>query len=93
MLSVEADQERSIRLGLMTVAVRLVGAVGAWVSLKVAVTVLLAVRVNVQVVSRLVQPSLNPAKVEPVAAVAVRVIDVPGAKEAEQVAAQLLIPG
>jgi hypothetical protein len=61
--------------------------------LKVAVTVVLAVRVKVQVVVALVHPPLNPAETEPGAAVAVRVTDVPEAKEPEQVAPQLIPAG
>jgi len=72
------------------VAVRFVGGVGAWVSLKVTVMVVFPVMVKVQVVAVLVHPPLKLATVDPALAVAVRVTDVPEVKEAEQVDPQLI---
>src|SRR5437773_7101489 len=60
---------------------------------KRANTVVLAVRVTVQVLVPEHPPPLQPSKVEPVAGVAVRVTGVPLSKDAEQVAPQLIPAG
>src|SRR5207249_4723266 len=60
---------------------------------KRANTVVLAVRVTVQVLVPAHPPPLQPSKVEPVAGVAVRVTGVPLSKDAEQVAPQLIPAG
>jgi hypothetical protein len=56
--------------------------------MKVAVTVVAAFIVTVQVVAMPEQPPLQPVKVDPAAAAAVRVTEVPVAYDAEQVAPQ-----
>src|SRR2546422_8289427 len=60
---------------------------------KVAVTVVAALRVTVQVPVPEQPPPVQPEKVEPAAAVAVNVTAVPLAKLAEQVAPQLMPAG
>src|SRR5439155_6091994 len=60
---------------------------------KVAVTVVAALRVTVQVPVPEQPPPLQPVKVEPAAGVAVRVTAVPLAKLTEQVAPQLIPTG
>lgn len=60
---------------------------------KLAVTVVFPVIVKEQVATALTHPPLNPVKAEPCEALAVRVIEVPLAKEAIQVAPQLIPPG
>lgn len=68
--------------------------VSAWVvRLKVAVTVVAAVIVTVQVPVPVQPPPLQPAKVEPDACTAVSVTGEPWAKEAAQVAPQLMPAG
>ena len=52
---------------------------------KVAVTLVVAVIVNVHVVVLLTQPPLKPLKTDPAAGLAVSVIDVPSLKAAEHV--------
>ncbi len=59
-------------------------------TLNVAVTVVFAVRVTLQVPVPLHPPPLHPAKLEPAAGVAVSVTLVPPAKAAEQVVPQLM---
>src|SRR5512134_3397213 len=59
----------------------------------VAVTVVAAVRVTVQVPVPVHPPPLQPVNVEPVAAVAVRVTAVPPAKVPEQLEPQLIPDG
>jgi hypothetical protein len=78
---------------LIGVATKPVGAVGAWVSLKVAVTVVFVVRVTVQLVVLLIHPPVKPAKTEPVSAAAVMVTDDPTVKNAEQATPQLIPVG
>src|SRR5438552_12579785 len=60
---------------------------------KVAVTVVAALRVTVQVPVPEQPPPVQPVKVEPATGVAVSVTAVPPAKLAEQVAAQLIPAG
>src|SRR5262245_23485840 len=66
---------------------------GAVTSSKRAVTVVLAVSVTLQVPVPEQPPPLQPAKVEPVAGVTLRVTTVPLLNEAEQVAPQLIPAG
>jgi hypothetical protein len=61
--------------------------------LKVAVTVVLAVTVMTHVPVPEQPPPLHPAKTEPLAALGVRVTEVPLLKEAEHVLAQLIPAG
>src|SRR5581483_2587218 len=88
----DAVQERLSWLTPAVATVRFEGAVGGWVSLKVAVTVFAASTVTVQLATPLQSVPLQPVKAEPLSATDVRVTLLPAGKGEEQVVPQL-IPG